>query len=596
MKKYFKKAISPVVATALLLIVSVIATVGFQSWYNSYNSDLFSNIDSTSSEFNIDVEGIFDNTLYVNTGKNGLNITKIEVDGVDCNIEGYYTNLADFDISSCVPETSSSNIYNVRIITDSSVISRSIFKKENTPTQLNIFNFIGDYYIGSDLYSFRFLEIAENQFIFTGINETMFDDVLLAYRNNTFEDITKEVISTGVLPGNSKGFNFEGNYLIGLNNGSTNNVFLHNESNLDNIIENFELDNFFTYNNKNYFYGDNNSQGFYDFYIYNDSGLSTPNLGFNSNNVEMNPFLDFIEFNEEIYFLGSNSTVGEELFKLNDSGIYLTEELISGNNAVLLDPFVSFNIFSFTDNFLIFGSDHNWTIGYELYAYNGTNINLIEDLYVGAFNDGYSRSNFKRLNNEIFYVGNNGTSGNELFKTNGTHISLVEDIYIGTDDSDPNDFFVYNNELFFTATNSTIGRELFKTNGTSTELIANLNSNSSDSFSSVPFYSDESSRYTQYRDTLLISNFNNAIYQYDGNLMTKLTNPTIDSIFNISYVSGTVIYNNKAYFSIGNSSHHYLYGYDGNSLSEEYFYESPFSIFLYFIFYDNNIFLFANRG
>ena len=294
----------------------------------------------------------------------------------------------------------------------------------------------------------------------------------------------------------------------------------------------------------------------------------------------MNPFLDFIEFNGEIYFLGSNATVGEELFKLNDSGIYLTEELISGNNAVLLDPFVSFNIFSFTENFLIFGSDHNWTIGYELYAFDGTNINLIEDLYVGTFNDGYSRSNFKRLNNEIFYVGNNGASGNELFKTNGTHISLVGDVYIGTNSSDPNDFFVYNNELFFTATNSTIGRELFKTNGTDIELIANLNSNSSDSFSSVPFYSDESSRYTQYRDTLLISNYNDALYEYDGNSITKITNPTIDSIFNISYVSNVEIHNGKAYFSIGNSSHNYLYSYDGNSLSEEYFYESSFSLIL----------------
>lgn len=595
MKKYFKKAISPVVATALLLIVSVIATVGFQSWYNSYNSDLFTNIDSTSSEFNIGVEGIFDNTLYVNTGKNGLNITKIEVDGVDCNIEGYYTNLADFNIESCIPVSSNSNIYNVRIITDSSVISRSIFKKEIFPLQLNILNFIDDYYIGGDLYSFRFLQIAANQFIFTGTNENNSNDVLLAYRNNTFEDITTEVESSGILPFNFIGFNLENNYLIGLDNGSTNNVFLHNESNLDSIIENFELYNFFTYNNKNYFYGDNNSQGFYDFYIYNESGLSKPNLGFNSNNVEMNPFLNFIEFKGEIYFLGSNATVGEELFKLNDSGVYLTEELDPGSNFALIDPFIGSEIFAYTNNFLIFGSEYHDTIGYELYAYNGTNINLIQDLYPGS-SSGYDRSDFLEFNNEVYFIGDNGTTGLELFKTNGSHISLVSDINLGSGDSNPRNFYVYNNELFFTATNSTIGRELFKTNGTHTELVANLNGNSSDSF---PFFLVEGPNsdrmYQNFNSRLLISSID-TLYEYDGNSITKVTNPTIDLIFNISYVSYVESYNGKAYFSIGNSSHHYLYSYDGNSLSEEYLHESLYSMILDFIFYDNNIFLFANRG
>ncbi len=35
-----KKAISPVVATALLLVVAVVAVVGFQTWFNTYQSTL----------------------------------------------------------------------------------------------------------------------------------------------------------------------------------------------------------------------------------------------------------------------------------------------------------------------------------------------------------------------------------------------------------------------------------------------------------------------------------------------------------------------------------------------------------------------------
>ena len=40
-KRWFhliKKAISPVVATALLLVVAVVAVVGFQTWFNTYQT------------------------------------------------------------------------------------------------------------------------------------------------------------------------------------------------------------------------------------------------------------------------------------------------------------------------------------------------------------------------------------------------------------------------------------------------------------------------------------------------------------------------------------------------------------------------------
>ena len=41
-----KKAISPVVATALLLVVAVVAVVGFQTWYSSYQSQIEAQVES----------------------------------------------------------------------------------------------------------------------------------------------------------------------------------------------------------------------------------------------------------------------------------------------------------------------------------------------------------------------------------------------------------------------------------------------------------------------------------------------------------------------------------------------------------------------
>jgi len=44
-----KKAISPVVAVALLLVVAVVAVVGFQTWFNTYSSGIFTNTEQKSS-------------------------------------------------------------------------------------------------------------------------------------------------------------------------------------------------------------------------------------------------------------------------------------------------------------------------------------------------------------------------------------------------------------------------------------------------------------------------------------------------------------------------------------------------------------------
>ena len=44
-----KKAIGPVIATALLLVVAVVAAVGFNTWFGTYSSQLNSKIESDSS-------------------------------------------------------------------------------------------------------------------------------------------------------------------------------------------------------------------------------------------------------------------------------------------------------------------------------------------------------------------------------------------------------------------------------------------------------------------------------------------------------------------------------------------------------------------
>jgi flagellin-like protein len=121
-----KKGISPVVATALLLVVAVVAVVGFQGWYNSFQSDVFSDVSSkSSSTTEISIEGIFGDDLYLNAGNN-LTITTIEIEGIDCSISGTYSELSKINISSCLDLVTSS-IVKINIFTGNSVLSNSLY-------------------------------------------------------------------------------------------------------------------------------------------------------------------------------------------------------------------------------------------------------------------------------------------------------------------------------------------------------------------------------------------------------------------------------------------------------------------------------------
>jgi flagellin-like protein len=61
-----KKAISPVVATALLLVVAVVAVVGFQSWFTTFQSKQLTDVElKTSSGVSIAIERVQNESVYI---------------------------------------------------------------------------------------------------------------------------------------------------------------------------------------------------------------------------------------------------------------------------------------------------------------------------------------------------------------------------------------------------------------------------------------------------------------------------------------------------------------------------------------------------
>ncbi|MDA3856009.1 MAG: hypothetical protein PF569_07135 [Candidatus Woesearchaeota archaeon] len=130
----FKKAISLVVAIALLLVVSVVAVVGFQNWYSSYSSEMFNNLEqSGSNDFGaVGVEAIIGDQLYVkNSNYDNLIVSKVIVDGEVC-----YTNISldsgisNLSLSSCLSGGVSSSTPDVVIMMEDKIVRETIYVED----------------------------------------------------------------------------------------------------------------------------------------------------------------------------------------------------------------------------------------------------------------------------------------------------------------------------------------------------------------------------------------------------------------------------------------------------------------------------------
>lgn len=134
--EFNKKAISPVVATALLLVVAVVAVVGFQTWFTTFQSKSFVDIEQqtdTGASVTISRVGIVGGNielLVLNSGSSDVDPSKITVtqDGVSCNLNDSVT-IAQNTVST-ITNTSACAIdagkpVEVVIVTSSSVVSGS---------------------------------------------------------------------------------------------------------------------------------------------------------------------------------------------------------------------------------------------------------------------------------------------------------------------------------------------------------------------------------------------------------------------------------------------------------------------------------------
>ena len=127
-----KKTISPVVATALLIVVAVVSIVGFQGWFSDFSSKLFTNTETKSQggDLTTEIELVKDGTLYFNNQFNdNITILEIKVGNTSCtNISGNYSNgISEINIANCIGDITERTTKDIVVITNKGIYQEKIF-------------------------------------------------------------------------------------------------------------------------------------------------------------------------------------------------------------------------------------------------------------------------------------------------------------------------------------------------------------------------------------------------------------------------------------------------------------------------------------
>ena len=122
-----KVGMTPIVATALLLVIAVISVVGFQSWFNTFSTSTLSGVESQGNGNVIATvpKTVIGNQLYFNNGYNdNLTVSKVTIGGNDCNFTGSLSNgLSNLSLSNNCTQNLASSVSEVVIYTDKGIFS-----------------------------------------------------------------------------------------------------------------------------------------------------------------------------------------------------------------------------------------------------------------------------------------------------------------------------------------------------------------------------------------------------------------------------------------------------------------------------------------
>lgn len=124
-----KSGLSSVVATALLLVVAVIAVVSLSSWMGIYSSSTYVDVEKKATDIDsIEIISIFNDKVYIkNSETNNISLNSIELGGFECSgFDNLTPGINIIDISSCLNVTGPQEIV---LVSEKGVTEKEVYLK-----------------------------------------------------------------------------------------------------------------------------------------------------------------------------------------------------------------------------------------------------------------------------------------------------------------------------------------------------------------------------------------------------------------------------------------------------------------------------------
>ena len=193
--KINKKSISPIIATLLIITVSVVLGVSMYDWYSEYTRTISSDIGDKGFSKEIRIDYINQNTIYAFNEYSKAQIKSISVDGNECDLVDSNNNFSKGTIQISFDESCTqnlnSNINEVVIVSDRGTYS----------TLLSISN--SNYVFSNDGDSKDSNGGSEAIINYCPSGSFTYDDVLFDYLD--IEDgLTKNIVEVNSISGGSK--------------------------------------------------------------------------------------------------------------------------------------------------------------------------------------------------------------------------------------------------------------------------------------------------------------------------------------------------------------------------------------------------------
>jgi hypothetical protein len=128
-----KKAVHPVVAVALLLVVAVLSVVGFQSWFSSFSTEILVSVEQDTNNqipSDIYVEDLTTNKIYIKSHSGASIISEVSILAqnntqmcINSTSFPVLKGLTTIDVSSC--SLTRSNVYEVLITANNQLIENT---------------------------------------------------------------------------------------------------------------------------------------------------------------------------------------------------------------------------------------------------------------------------------------------------------------------------------------------------------------------------------------------------------------------------------------------------------------------------------------